>query len=143
MSFDDLDMDAFMDIDKDEVSEKLQVKAEPAKHTMSASPTKKKFDATPSWLSVYDSLSVTESDTLGPLTSSNATSSTPSQISAFEADGSLHFYCLDYLELNGKTLLCWQAQGQGLECLGVLLHYHRRHSAQPFRSSMGTPRRGG
>ena len=102
ISFDDLDMDAFMDIDEDKVSEKPQVKAEPAKHTMSALSVKKEFDATPSWLSVYDSLSVTESDTLGPLTSSNATSSTPGQISALEADGSLRFYWLDYLELDGK-----------------------------------------
>jgi DNA polymerase alpha subunit A len=101
MSFDDLDMDAFMDIDEDEIFGKPQAKAEPAKHTTSTPPVKKEFDATPSWLSVYDSLSVTQSDTLGSLTSSNATPSNPGQISVLEADGSLHFYWLDYLELDG------------------------------------------
>jgi DNA polymerase alpha subunit A len=51
-------------------------------------------------LSVYDSLAVTTEDTLGPLAASAAISS--SNISALEPDGSLRFFWLDYLELDGR-----------------------------------------
>ena len=101
MSFDDLDMDAFMDIDDEEINGKPQVKVEPAEHITSISPAKREPDTAPSWLSLYDSLSVAEPDTLGPL-SSNSTSAKPTQISALEPDGSLRFYWLDYLEHEGK-----------------------------------------
>jgi DNA polymerase alpha subunit A len=103
MSFDDLDMDAFMDVDDEEINGKPPVKVEPVEPITSTSATKKELDATPSWLSLYDSLSVAEPDTLGPLaSSSNSASTNSSQISALEPDGSLRFYWLDYLEHEGK-----------------------------------------
>ncbi|KAF8064215.1 DNA polymerase family B-domain-containing protein [Lyophyllum atratum] len=105
MSFDDLDMDAFMDVDDDDLKTKPSVKVEPrdikldktSKPSVSAD-----LDAKPSWLSVYDALTVAEPDTLGPLKSSTTSSSSSSNISALEPDGSLRFFWLDYLELDGR-----------------------------------------
>jgi DNA polymerase alpha subunit A len=101
MSFDDFDMDAFMEVDKEEINGKLPVKMAPVQPTMSVS-VAKNLDATPSWLSLYDSLSVAKADPLGPLAASNSVSANSSQISALEPDGSLRFYWLDYLEHEGK-----------------------------------------
>jgi DNA polymerase alpha subunit A len=102
MAFDDLDMDAFMDVDEEEFNNKPQVTVEHVDSTTSALPAKKESNTTPSWLSLYDSLNVAEVDTLGPLTSSNSASANSSNISALEPDGSLRFYWLDYLEHEGR-----------------------------------------
>ena len=59
---------------------------------------------TPAWLSVYDSLSTTTSDSLEPLASAT-TSMTVKDGSVLEPDGSLRFFWLDYLELDGKIYL--------------------------------------
>lgn len=107
-SYDDIDMDAFNDLD-DDIEMKPVVKKEEVDHTISnkgaskATTTKKKEepDVKPAWLSVYDSLTVETEDTLGPI-GSNGTSKASSNISALEADGSLRFFWLDYLELEGK-----------------------------------------
>ncbi|KAF8966275.1 DNA polymerase alpha catalytic subunit [Flammula alnicola] len=107
-SFDDIDMDAFMDMDED-IDMKPAVKKEDVDVAFSkkvpskpAEPKKKEEpDVKPAWLSVYDSLAVETEDTLGPLTTpSNSTNTT--NVSALEADGSLRFFWLDYLELDGK-----------------------------------------
>ncbi|KAG6865128.1 hypothetical protein C0991_004969 [Blastosporella zonata] len=106
-SFDDVDMDAFMDIDDEDLDMNPKFKAEPkevklsGKATSAAAPVD--IDAKPSWLSVYDALAVsTDTDTLGPLASAGASSSTSSNISPLEPDGSLRFFWLDYLEHEGK-----------------------------------------
>ena len=108
MSFDDLDIDAFMDVDDDEIDGKPQIKVEPVdfdthkKSITATASAKKDSDATPTWLSLYDSLSVAESDTLGPLASSSPSSTSSTNFSALEPDGSLRFFWLDYLEHEGK-----------------------------------------
>ncbi|TFK39510.1 DNA polymerase alpha catalytic subunit [Crucibulum laeve] len=111
-SFDDIDMSAFMDIDEDEFEVKPKVKAEPIekfdieskKPSKSMPKQKEEVDTKPSWLSVYDSLSVANEDTLGSLHSASASqsASSPNKISALESDGSLRFFWLDYLEHEGK-----------------------------------------
>jgi len=101
MSFDDLDMDAFMDVDE----ELGGVKPEPMgiindkKPKLTAPPD---LDAKPSWLSVYEGLAVAAEDTLGPLASSSSSPSKATTISALEPDGSLRFFWLDYLDHEGK-----------------------------------------
>jgi DNA polymerase alpha subunit A len=57
-------------------------------------------DTKPAWLSVYDSLNVESQDSLGPITSSKLSNS--ADITSLEADGSLRFFWIDYLELEGK-----------------------------------------
>ena len=108
MSLDDIDMDAFMDLD-DDLDFKSSVKKEESDPVIGRKPLPKtiiptkteEIDAKPAWLSVYDSLVVETGDTLGPLTA--GTSSTKStNVDALEADGSMRFFWLDYLELDGK-----------------------------------------
>jgi len=104
-SFEDINMDDFMDID-DDLDLKPSVKKETEDITISRKlapkqATKEEPDVKPSWLSVYESLAVETDDTLGPLAGSS-NSSNPSNISALEPDGSLRFFWLDYLELDGK-----------------------------------------
>jgi DNA polymerase alpha subunit A len=111
-AFDDVDMDVFMDVDEDGIkNSKLQMKTESMdvnlnkklfKDSNSISSKKQETDSIPSWLSVYDSLSVSAPDSLGPLTTTATSSVNPSKISALEADGSLRFFWLDYLELEGR-----------------------------------------
>lgn len=103
-SFDDLDMDAFMDVDE-ENGEAPPTKLEPVEISLEkmhkpAMPSE--LDTKPSWLSVYDALTVAEPDTLGPLNSSTSTTANNTTISALEPDGSLRFFWLDYLEHEGK-----------------------------------------
>jgi DNA polymerase alpha subunit A len=110
-------MDAFMDIDDDDLNDpvvkeesrgddnlpkKMDLNFGDKKHhkVTNAVPVKTESD-TPSWLSVYDSLSIATDDSLGPLTTSTL-SVNSSKISALEPDGSLRFYWLDYLEHEGK-----------------------------------------
>lgn len=110
-SFDGVDMDAFMDVDDDEVKPKVNgnVKKEPREVRLDNKKPlkpingirKKEASENPQWLSVYDSLSVNKDDTLGPLKSAAASVNT-SNISALEPDGSLRFFWLDYLEHEGK-----------------------------------------
>lgn len=93
-SFDDIDMDSFMTDDIDDIKPMIVDKKPP--------PTKKEEpDALPSWLSVYDSLTVNNTDALGPL-SSTTPSAKSNNISALEPDGSLRFFWLDYLEHEGR-----------------------------------------
>jgi DNA polymerase alpha subunit A len=116
-SFDDIDMDAFMDVDNDDLDDagaKVKWKAKESKPSkrinnigidskplrqVNSVPTKKE-DNVPSWLSVYDSLTVTTEDSIGPLASSSVV--TLGDTSVLEPDGSLRFFWLDYLELDGK-----------------------------------------
>jgi DNA polymerase alpha subunit A len=107
MSMDDIDMDAFMDMD-DDLDFKTSVKKKEGDPVISTKPSpkltipteKEETDTKPSWLSVYDSLVVETEDTLGPLTTS--TPSNSNNVDALEADGSMRFFWLDYLELDGK-----------------------------------------
>ncbi|KAF7983750.1 hypothetical protein HWV62_19727 [Athelia sp. TMB] len=104
-SFDDVDMNAFMDVDDIDVKPKKEPFGGLAKKSLkpATNGTAKKEDTgDPSWLSVYDSLSVVkDGDSLGPLGAGSASVSS-SKISALEPDGSLRFFWLDYLENDGK-----------------------------------------
>ncbi|KAL0579487.1 DNA-directed DNA polymerase alpha catalytic subunit pol1 [Marasmius crinis-equi] len=98
--FEDIDMSFLTDEDlgnKPTVkTEKMDVELPPAK-----SKAEEKENALPSWLSVYDSLTVASADSLGS-TVPVASAATASNISALEADGSLHFFWIDYLEHEGQ-----------------------------------------
>ncbi|KAF8813033.1 DNA polymerase alpha catalytic subunit [Phlegmacium glaucopus] len=108
MSLDDIDMDAFMDLD-DDLDFKASVKKEEGDPVIYRKPRPKttiptkteETDTKPAWLSVYDSLVVDTEDTLGPLTTGTS-STNSSNIGVLEADGSMRFFWLDYLELDGK-----------------------------------------
>lgn len=64
-----------------------------------------KKEENPSWLSVYDSLTVKSDETFGKLGNAAAAASSSSAhastISALEDDGSFRFFWLDYLEQDG------------------------------------------
>jgi DNA polymerase alpha subunit A len=110
-SFDDMAFDTddvYMDLDYDmavsttavkkESDEKISVSASALKLPLMVKDEERKENALPSWLSVHAALNVTD-ETLG--TSDRHRSS--SNISAAEEDGSLRFYWIDYLELDGKV----------------------------------------
>jgi DNA polymerase alpha subunit A len=108
MDFEDVDMDAFMDIDDEDLglpAVKKQtlpgVETKPKVNGASAS-TKAEPLPAPTWLSVYDSLAVTSDETLG---SGSSSSASKSSVDALEPDGTLRFFWLDYLEHNGKLFL--------------------------------------
>ncbi|KDQ50145.1 hypothetical protein JAAARDRAFT_74363 [Jaapia argillacea MUCL 33604] len=121
-AFDDSDMSAFMDVDLDEELKGVDSKSNSTKKTergmkmdvdlpfkplngaSSITAGKKKLDDTPGWLSVYDSLTVEADDSggLGSATTSVPSSSTISPSSILEPDGSLRFFWLDYLEVDGR-----------------------------------------
>ena len=90
MSMDDIDMDAFMDLD-DDLDFKTSVKKE-GDPVMSGKPPPPRF--------TIPTRTKTE-DTLGLLTTSTP-SMNSNNIDALEADGSVRFFWLDYLELDGK-----------------------------------------
>ncbi|KAF9266691.1 DNA polymerase alpha catalytic subunit [Marasmius fiardii PR-910] len=102
---DDIDFDAsFDEIDFDFTDDNLEsdaiVKTEKMDVILPVGNPKleEKENALPSWLAVYDSLNVTTAESLGPTTSAFNSSN----VNALEADGSLHFYWLDYLEHDGQ-----------------------------------------
>ena len=107
-SFDNLDMDAFMDINDDDLDTKPDIKPPPEKKPTKLlpppAPKKEEPDAKQPWLSVHDSLAVISEDMLGPLSSSTSANSATT-ISTLEEDGSLHFFWLDYLEHDRKLYL--------------------------------------
>lgn len=118
-SFDDIDMDAFMEIDEDELEDlkpkpraKIEVDAEakPLKPLNTNAGGKKKLDDTPSWLSIYDSLKVTTDDSLGSGPTTPARTAAPTNLSVLEENGSLRFYWLDYLEHDGKLYFIGKTQ---------------------------------
>lgn len=109
MDFEHVDMDAFMDVD----DEDLDVPATKIKLNLPDLETKPKVSGAsaeikakplpaPTWLSVYDSLAVTSDETLG---SGSSSSTSRSSVDALEPDGTLRFFWLDYLEHNGKLFL--------------------------------------
>lgn len=103
-SFDEMDDDMLMQIDKLEGKPPVKKEKTEADLKTSLKPplTKtKKEDGVPAWLSVYDSLSVTTDDTLGS-TPGTVSSSSVTKISVLEEDGSLRFFWLDYLEHESK-----------------------------------------
>ncbi|TFK51987.1 hypothetical protein OE88DRAFT_1658731 [Heliocybe sulcata] len=113
VSFDDIDMDAFMQMDPEEQEKengKVSAKkdgadSKPLKPVNGVITKKTKEEETPSWLSVYDSLSVKADDSLGSLNSGTAASNSSSGVTAssiIEPDGSLRFFWLDYLEHEGR-----------------------------------------
>ena len=106
-SFDDINMDDFMDVDDLDLDVKPPVKKEPdeivippGKNTLATDPSSNE-DSKPTWLSLYDSLAVEAEESLGPL-SGNSNAAKSSSASILESDGSLRFFWLDYLELEGK-----------------------------------------
>ncbi|KAG9309455.1 hypothetical protein JVU11DRAFT_10424 [Chiua virens] len=104
MDFSDVDMNDFMDIDDLDVKPSVPVKKEPPATKLDSKPVtntpKKEEFVVPSWLSVYDSLSVVSEDTLGSKPAFSKAS-----INALEDDGSLRMFWLDYLEHGGKLYL--------------------------------------
>lgn len=123
-SFDDLDMDAFMDVDdtfdekpikpiKEVKKEQKDVKPNLLKpfHSSSKEEDKKKsFDSAPSWLSVYDSLTVNSDDSFGPIAGSSSRAAAASNASILEEDGSFRFFWLDYLEHEGRLYFIGKTQ---------------------------------
>ncbi|KAL6306263.1 DNA polymerase alpha catalytic subunit [Sparassis latifolia] len=121
-SFDGLDMDAFMDVDDEDINgdaplksvlEDLNVQKRPLESIdgrLNVQDKKARQDDTPSWLSVYDSLSVAPDDTLGPLSTSVSTSANSSSAYVLEEDGSLRFFWLDYLEHEGHLYFVGKTQ---------------------------------
>jgi DNA polymerase alpha subunit A len=91
---DNVDLTPAIKMDEDQIIPK-RVLAKATNTTTEAESTK------PNWLSVYESLAVTTEATLGPLSSSSNTANT-SHFSILEDDGSLRFFWLDYLELDGR-----------------------------------------
>ena len=79
MSLDDIDMDAFMDLD-DDLDFKTSVKKEGDPVT----------------------IEIQLEDTLGPLNTISIPSMNSNNIDPLEADGSMRFFWLDYLELDGR-----------------------------------------
>ena len=119
-SFDDIDMDAYMAVDDDDFDDEPQKPSAPVKKEelpevkfkppmMSKPDEKKSLDATPAWLSVYDSLSVTKDDTLGSLASSSK-SAGGSKATVLEDDGSFRFFWQDYLEHEGRLYFTGKTQ---------------------------------
>lgn len=109
-AYHDINMDDFMGME-DDFDINPPIKREEPVISLSKKPAskattsnlKEEADVKPAWLSVYDSLAVEYEDTLGPLSTSNSSSSTnPTNISALEEDGSLRFFWIDYMELDGK-----------------------------------------
>lgn len=120
-SYDDIDMDSFMDVDDDDLdSMKMPPKPKVALDAMAkpmkpsnGDAAKKKSDGPPSWLSVYDSLSVAKDDSLATLDTTTTTARTAaasSNYSLLEEDGSLRFYWLDYHEHDGVLDFFGKAQ---------------------------------
>ena len=122
-SFDDIDMDALMDIDDSDLfdsptkpkpvkkEEPQEVKFKPPPVRLSKQEEKKKsLDDVPTWLSVYDSLSVAKDDSLGPLAESSSRSSGSKEAAVLEEDGSLRFFWTDYLEYEGKLYFIGKTQ---------------------------------
>lgn len=99
-SFDDIDMDAFMAMDDDDLDDKS---AKPAPKQVPKVEYLDEKKSAASWLAVYDSLTVSSDDPFGPL-ATNASSIKSSDVSALEPDGSLRFFWLDYLEHQGDLL---------------------------------------
>lgn len=111
-SFDDMTFDTddlYMDVDCDKVStaplkkEELIMKTSipvsaPQRLPLMVKDEERKEDALPSWLSVHAALNVTD-DSVGMLDRHRSSS----HVSALEEDGSLRFYWIDYLELDGKV----------------------------------------
>ncbi|KAJ7623603.1 hypothetical protein FB45DRAFT_837909 [Roridomyces roridus] len=89
--YEDIDMDSFM---ADDMDDAMQVDAPPP-------PPKKKEEenSVPAWLAVYDSLTVSApEEALG----SHGSSSSQTNVSALEPDGSLRFFWSEYLENDGR-----------------------------------------
>ena len=103
-SFDDIPIHDLMETDEKPI---LIPKAEPPSESVPKLGVKNaaiKNEENPSWLSVYDSLTVKTDETFGKLGSETVVSSSSthaSTISALEDDGSFRFFWLDYLEHEG------------------------------------------
>lgn len=125
-SFDDMDMDAFMELDDDELddnpgkpglSAKSSVKTEVGTASKPLHPingklnaqTKKKQDEIPAWLSVYESLQTTTDDSLG-MASGSRSSANNGDVTVLEEDGSFRFFWIDYLEHDGKVYFVGKTQ---------------------------------
>jgi DNA polymerase alpha subunit A len=130
-SFDDIDMDAFMDVDNDDLDDKpsksmnnIGIDSKPLRQVSSV-PTKKE-DNVPSWLSVYDSLTVTTEDSIRPLASSSIVTSDDKCAGARRLAA---FLLAGLSRPQRKILLHREAEGEDVGCLGVMLHHCRRDAA--------------
>ena len=98
----DLDIVPTTNLKKEELDGKMngQVPVPASKLKLMVKDEEQKEDALPSWLSVHAALNVTD-DSVGTL--DRHQSSNSSNVLAVEEDGSLRFYWIDYLELDGKV----------------------------------------
>jgi DNA polymerase alpha subunit A len=116
--FDDIepmDLGVLDDMNVDEPP--VQAKLEPVKPTYSrpAETAKKDEKATPAWLELHskllsNSLSADVEDTLG---NSNSTIPGSTMVDALEEDGSLHFFWLDYIEIDGRLYFTGKVLNKG------------------------------
>ncbi|KAH9066550.1 DNA polymerase alpha catalytic subunit [Lactarius vividus] len=103
-AFDDIPIYDLMETDEKPI---MKPKVEPSNEKvpkLGVNNTAVKKEESPSWLSVYDSLTVKTDETFGKLGSGVAVPSSSthaSMISALEEDGSFRFFWLDYLEHEG------------------------------------------
>lgn len=113
--FDDIDMDDWEN-DIEEVSQPkeeektIDVHVQKPTNVSKVDECKPKIESTPTWLSVYDSLTVSRDDTFGSLSSNPSSSSSASNLSILENDGSFRFFWLDYLEHEGKLFFTGKTQ---------------------------------
>lgn len=109
---DDWDNDMDFDFDQKPAAPPAQTSPPPPKPdvlvdkkpfpTENTPTAKKEPDAKPSWINVYESLNVAETDTLGS-SSQHSSSAQVADEDALEPDGSLRFFWIDYLEMNGNV----------------------------------------
>lgn len=111
--YDDFSMDDFMEIDDDDLKPVVTKEDEEIipKRVMLKPITPKDKDVIPNWLSVYESLTVETDDTMGPLSSSSNVTN-PASVSVLEDNGSLRFFWLDYLELDGRLYFTGKAKNK-------------------------------
>lgn len=158
-SFDGVDIDAFMDVDDEDIKPQVnghakKVPTDPkmdfSLKVMNGMPKKKELSSdNPSWLSVYDSLSVTDEkdDTLGPLNASTVSTDKSNNISVLEADGSLRFFWLDYLEHEGKLYFIGKLQDKAtnawVSCCVTVENLQRNLYVLPREKRMEDDEEGG
>lgn len=118
MEFDDIDMDSWAQDFEDDDLDIKPAEVKPA-DKKPIEPKKPDPDAVPAWLKVYDSLPVAEPEFLG-MQNSTTTSTSDDDLQVLEPDGSLHFFWLEYLELEGKLYFTGKLKdkktGQWLSC---------------------------
>ncbi len=116
--YSDIDMDFFgADIDIDDEPDVKPTVKQPPPVNKATLPQKPDPDTIPGWMKIFETLPVAEPETLG---STSTSSTSTNDVSALEDDGSLRFFWLDYLELEGKLYFTGKVKdrntGQWVSC---------------------------